>query len=182
MQRSSRRGKPWLVALLVGAAPLGLAGCVDGAGAEASPSPVAVFDSDDEAVAAAVAVYERYLAINAAINADRGADPERVLDVSTNEYGTRLLAEYREMRAAEVFIVGTATLLSSRLVEIDHLRTRLDVGLCVDQSATRIINRAGEDVTPEGTEHSALLVTFQSSRRDGLLLDGSERWSDDAPC
>lgn len=163
-------------------ASISMTGCVDGAASAPSPSPTPVFVTDDEAVAAAVAVYERYLVINAAINADRGADPERVLDVSTNQYGTRLLAEYREMRAAEVFIVGTASLLSSRLVEIDPLRTRLDVGLCVDQSATRIINRAGEDVTPEGTEHSALLVTFQSSRRDGLLLDGSERWSDDAPC
>lgn len=168
--------------LLLLTVPVAIAGCVDGAVPSASPKPAPVFGSDDDAVAAARSAYERYLVINAAINADRGQDPERILEVTTNSYGTQLLADYREMREAGISITGEALLDSSQLIEIDSGRQRIVVGVCLDLSHTRVFNRAGTDVTPDGNDVSALVVSFEAVDQYRVLLDGSELWSDESAC
>ncbi|WP_308797031.1 hypothetical protein [Agromyces silvae] len=164
---------------------LGLSACGP-AGAvpspSASPSEAPVFGSDDDAVAAAVATYERYLVVNAEINADQGADAERILEVTTNRYGTQLLADYRDMRQAGVHITGAAVLRSSHLVEIDGDRNVIVLGMCVDVGPTRYINEDGVDVTPEGKDLASLEVTFNVTDNSRVLLNGSEQWSGEALC
>jgi len=160
-----------------------LVGC--GAGGDVpSPSPSATpaFGSDDAAVAAAVATYERYLVVNAEINADRGADAERVLEVTTSAYGTQLLADYREMRDAGVHITGVPILRSSHPVDIDEDRSTIVLGICLDVGPTRMVNEAGDDVTPEGKDLARLEVTFAAVANARVLLNGSELWSGDTPC
>lgn len=147
-----------------------------------SPSPTPAFDSDEDAVAAAVAAYERYLVVNAEINADHGADAERILEVTTNHYGTELLADYREMRQAGIHITGAAVLRSWHPIEIDPDRGTMLLGMCVDVGPTRYIDQDGEDVTPEGKDLAPLAVTFTVRKSAAVVLDGSEQWSGETPC
>jgi hypothetical protein len=150
---------------------------------EPSPMPTAAFDSDDDAVAAAIATYERYLVVNAEINADHGADAERILEVTTSRYGTQLLAEFRKMREVGVHITGAATLKQvGQLLDIDEGKRNLEIVLCLDVAGTRIINEAGEDVTPGADEVAALAVAFASARAGRMLLAGSELWSGENSC
>lgn len=141
-----------------------------------------MFDSDEEATAAAVEVYERYLAVNAAINADHGTNAERILDVTTNRYGTELLAEFRSMREAGVHITGSGALVDWRLAEIDELRRHLDLELCLSAGDTRIIDAAGNDGTPDRPDVAPLVVSFTVLDSGQVRLDGSETWSGEQFC
>lgn len=160
--------------------------CAACSGLKLRPTPPTqvqpVFASDDEAVAAAVETYERYLAVSAEIDADGGAGAERVLEVTTEPYGLDVLAEYRRMRAARERISGAAMLTSSRLVEIDRDRTRLTIAMCVDVSGMRVINESGEDVTPPREDRVALEVAFRSANAVRVRLDGSVLATGDHVC
>lgn len=161
--------------------------CAGCSGLKLRPAPPTqvqpVFASDDEAVAAAVATYERYLVLNAEIDADGGADAERVLEVATKSYGLDLVAEYRSMRRSGANVTGAARLVASRLVEIDRDRTRLKVAMCVDLNDMQISNAAGEDVTPQrDDERTSFEVEFRSANSARVLLDGSVLGSGDHLC
>lgn len=180
--RACTRRAAGLVALLL--LTLAWAGC---SGLKLRPAPPTevppVFASDDEAVAAAVATYERYLVLNAEIDADGGADAERVLEVATKSYGLDLVAEYRSMRRSGGSITGAARLVASRLVEIDRDRTRLTIAMCVDLGEMRILNAAGEDVTPPRDEsRTSFEVAFRSANSARVLLDGSAIATGDHLC
>jgi hypothetical protein len=183
----TRRGAGARRAVAVLALILLTAECAGCSGLELRPKPPTevqpVFASDDEAVAAAVATYERYLVLNAEIDADGGADAERVLEVATKSYGLELVAEYRSMRHAGGSITGAATLVTSRLIEIDRDRTRLTIAMCVDLGEMRIFNAAGEDVTPPRDEgRTSFEVAFRSANSARVLLDGSAIATGDHLC
>lgn len=181
--RPAALGRQWrLVVCLVMAASVSACGAGHALPTPSASSPP-VFGSDEEAIAAAVATYERYLVVNAAINADHGDDAERILEVTTNRYGTQLLAEFRKMREVGVHITGTAALQKiDQVVDIDEAKLSLELVLCIDVVGTRIINEAGEDVTPEGDDVAALAVSFDTASSGRTLLAGSELWSGESSC
>lgn len=147
-----------------------------------SPIETALFATDKQAAQAAMDAYARYLAVNAAINADHGKDPERILDVTTASYGTQLLAEFREMRDAGVYITGSGVVEGWQVAAVDRSRRDIELGLCLGVGNTRVMNSDGEDVTPERADVNALAVRFKAVARDRVLLDGSQVWPGEQFC
>lgn len=141
-----------------------------------------VFASDDEALAAAVATYERYLLVSAEIDADGGVGAERLRDLTTERYGLDLIAEYRRMRAVGERFTGAATLITARLIEIDRDRTRLTIAMCVDLSAMQLFDEAGAEVERQGDALAQFEVMFRSANATRILLDGSELWDGEPVC
>ncbi|WP_308797032.1 hypothetical protein [Agromyces silvae] len=148
----------------------------------AAPTEVQpVFASDEEALDAAVATYERYLVLEAEIVAAGGAGAERVLEVATDTYGLDLLAGFREMRQTGERVAGAVVLADSRLVEIDAHRTRLRVAMCLDVGELRV-EEPGAEGPHARDEQVAVEVAFRSANAARILLDGSKPWSGEPVC
>ncbi|MDR5698273.1 hypothetical protein [Agromyces aerolatus] len=141
-----------------------------------------VFASDDEALAAAVTTYERYLSVEAEIVSAGGAGAERVLEVTTDTYGLDLLADFREMRATGERPAGPATMAASRLVEIDRDRTRLSVAICLDVSAMQLSEHPGEEAPRDTEDLVTVEAAFRSANAARILLDGSKPWDGEPIC
>lgn len=160
-----------------------LAGCTGQTVVAPSSSPSAsapVFASDEEALEAAVAAYEQYLAVSDQIAADGGANPERLKDLVTPEWYEKEVEVFEKIASAGMSQVGATTVgtvelqragLSSEMVEIV-------VYACTDFSATSWVNSEGHDVTPTARQlRSTFQLTFVGNGSRDLKLDGSEPWS-----
>ena len=118
MPRTARR----LAALLLASATLvSLAACAPG-GREPMPSPTAaqtdepIFASDEEALAAAVAAYEKYLRVSEEI-AQGTAVAERILSVSTEDYGAARVSELTAFTESGLRLEGSYAFDTTSLVE-----------------------------------------------------------------
>ncbi|MGV8895510.1 MAG: hypothetical protein ACOH10_04545 [Rhodoglobus sp.] len=170
---------------LVALAVLLLSGCLPQP-STVTPSPEAsstpVFASDEEALAAATAAYAAYSAMSDQIAADGGADPERMKPLTTTEWFEKDLKQFDEFAETGNRLSGTTTFNSIALQSLDD--EMLALYLCVDVSATRILDSNGGDVTPAGRpERVPLEVGFDLSKAPGeLLLASSQVWNGESFC
>lgn len=173
----------------------GLAGCAgepapsfpvasESVGADAGAEPV--FASDEEALAAALAVYDGYLAVDREISAASGDRPERVREFVTESYAKSAIAQYAAFSNTGGRIEGAITYDGARLVQWGadaQGAVEVQVYLCSDISDARALNAAGQDVTPTGrTERLPLSLLFTTSENDSLRLESSELWSGSSTC
>jgi hypothetical protein len=174
-----------------GVIALALSGCTGAP--EPTPTPSAptdaaepIFASDEEALAAAEAAYERYLSVSAEIGADAGEGTERVLDVATAEYAAEVISEFEKMSAQGLRVEGANTLDTTSLLERSELDGRALVSIygCVGVGTTQILDEQGNDLTPvDRDDRVPLVLSFESDDGDGrLLVAGSDSWSGDDFC
>ena len=134
------------------------------------------FASDEEALAAAQAAYAEYLSVSDQIARDGGANPERLKPFVTNdqfELDQQNLTKFRELGLRSE---GTSTFDSFHVANSD-LNT-YSAYLCVDVSNSNLIDSGGNTVTPDGRENRwPLLVSFDFSNPDRVLIRGSETWA-----
>jgi len=183
------RALPRLAALAATAAMLGLAACA-AQSPDPTPSPTTdaadapLFATDEEALAAAVAAYEAYLAVDAAIAADGGADAERIRDVVATHYAPELEAQYASQLHSGAVMVGEVALDDPQLVEWDQAAgiTYVSVHGCLNVEQVRIIDRSGEDRTPAGRDPVVPLTLTFEGKADALVLSRSDLWSGDDFC
>ena len=96
-------GHAALAVIAVGALVWTLTACSSPAPA-ASPTPTLsasaepIFASDEEALAAAVAAYERYRSVSSEIASDGGAQPERISAVVSEQLADRYMEEFDALR------------------------------------------------------------------------------------
>lgn len=129
-----------VVAALV--ATLALAGCTPSP--EPTPSPTG-FASEEEAFAAAEATYRAYVDAGNTLRSDPSAD----VDPSDYLTGKALSAELESRAAIENsgrHLDGLIEIQSVHPIRGD-LSTAL-IGVCLDVSATRVLDDSGLDVTP----------------------------------
>ncbi|MEZ3160091.1 hypothetical protein AB1K54_06010 [Microbacterium sp. BWT-B31] len=123
-----------------------------------TPSPTAVFASEDEAFAAAEETYRAY---NDAVNA-RWANPGSAPDSASFLVDEALeddLTSNREFESAGLSIVGENWILSIEPVSSDLQDGTVVIDTCLDVTPSRIVNAAGTDVTPaDRPEHVVLRV------------------------
>lgn len=174
-----------------GLAALLLGGCTSAPAQPPSPTPTAsaaepIFASDEEALAAAVAAYERFEVVSGDIAADGGDNSGRIEEVATERYSPQLREEFDQYRVNGLRIEGSSTVDSFRLAEHSQSAGSAEVSiyLCRDVSGVRVLDSAGADVTPEGRDaRTPLTVVLVSASVDGeLLVDEIELWPGEDFC
>jgi len=143
-----------------------------------SPDATPVFASDEEALAAAEEAYGKYLAVVDAILSDGGRDPERLLDVVSDEVYERELEGFKTYESKGWRQIGTRT-FSLTLQRYDS--GSVVVYSCDDVSATDVVDSSGTSiVSPDRQETYAFEVEFLHETT--LILDRKELWDGGAVC
>lgn len=170
-------------ALTVTALVLLLSGCVGSPppnAATPTPSVTPVFATEEEALAAAEAAYTRYLEVSDAIGADGGANPERIEPLVTQDWYEKELDVSLTIQKAAIQQVG-ATAFS--FVEIQSYSdsdgiANISIYTCVDFTNTWFVDSTNQRVSPERPDIVSMLLSFEATGPQRLLLSGSEPWSD----
>lgn len=176
--------------LIVLALTAALTGCVpddDPLVLDPEPSVSPIFESDEEALAAAEEAYGAYLEASTLVTYDGGKNAERVFPY--------LAEAYRE-KATEGFAIyeergwrseGVSTFDSASLQQYSDDGTgiaEVSIYLCLDVSAVQIFDASNVNVTPERDDRLPLEVQFINAAEYSaeLVQTGSEQWPGDDFC
>ncbi|NYD65616.1 hypothetical protein [Agromyces atrinae] len=192
MKRTPRTSR-WIAAALSLAVAVSLSACVTEPEppprtSSATPAPDSVFDSDADALAAAIEAYEAYNAASNVIFNEGGKDPKRVLRLVSEQYGEQLLKEFESFRLQGFRGSGATTFDSARLLDRytdPILMEVVEIYLCADVGDSRVLDSEGRDQTPKDRPTRVpLVVNFQSDTAGSnrLIVGGSERWDGADSC
>ncbi|MCU1419600.1 MAG: hypothetical protein JWR57_769 [Mycetocola sp.] len=178
------RGSVAILACLLGCAAL--TGCSPAATPAPSPTSTAIFASEDEALAAATAVYQQYSAALDKVFAAGGQGDESLRDFVTPEY----LVELGKDGALEKNGWRTTGVTSFDNISVSELAdtgksATITLALCRDVADVRFVDAGGTDVTPETRmERFPVLVTFETELGglDGLKISESDSWPGEDFC
>lgn len=136
------------------------------------PTPTPMFATEEEAFAAAEEVYRAY---NDAENALRmGNSDARPTEFLVGSALEGWISANRRLEEAGLQIVGNSQVLTFVVTEetMDGVAAHVMARVCVDGSATRVLDADGVDVTdPERTEIASFRVEY--AILDGTLLISS---------
>ena len=181
------RSPIWRVgaALAVLVAALAVGGCVeDDPDTTPSPDPTStpLFESDEEALTAAEEAYARYQAVSDAILMDGGADPERLLEVATEEQYRYEKNGFDRAASSKHHSTGGSKFRSMRIQSISE--NQVDVYFCEDVSLVDILDEAGVSVVsatrPDVFPRTASFVS--SSGGVALIVSAIDEWSGEDFC
>lgn len=143
---------------------LGLAGCTPEAPTP-TPTPTPAFSNDDQAFAAAEATYRAYAAAENAQREDPASpDPQKFLIGNALEDD---IASQRRFHELGLHLVGDSVVTAFEEATVSEHLDQVTAVICLDSTASRLIDAAGNDVTPADRDPTlALVASF-------VLLDGS---------
>ncbi|MCI2959168.1 hypothetical protein MN032_15865 [Agromyces atrinae] len=183
MPRTSR----WIAAALSLAVAVSLSACVTEPEppprtSSATPAPDSVFESDADALAAAIEAYEAYVSVSDSVARGGASDLSRFKEVATPEYAEVLIRDARGFQDADLRRSGTSTFDTATLAA--HNDAAVQIYLCADVSETRVLNSEGIDITPtDRPVRVPLLLSFAIDPSDNsLLLESSDAWADEHYC
>jgi hypothetical protein len=79
-------------------------------------------------------------------------------------------------------IVGSAKLIRFELQSVELGSGDIRAYACIDVAKSRVINEAGEDVTPKSRQDRQTSIADFVSRGDKVLLEKTSPWSGDPLC
>ena len=166
-----------LVALAVG-------GCV-GEEPDGTPSPeptaTPLFGSDEEALAAAEEAYGRYQAVSDAILSDGGANPERLLEVATEEKLQYELDGYDELRSNGYVAAGRSEF--DRMTIQNRDDSSVTVYVCDDITSLDVLGPDGSSVVaPDRPDRFPRTVTFTPNSELMLIVSNTDEWTGEDFC
>jgi hypothetical protein len=145
-----------------------------------TPTATPIFASEEEALAAAEEAYAAYSEMSDLISSEGGVDPERIRPFVTAERFDDELRGFSTLRESNLHIQGEATLEVLELQRYDEVGGEVEVVFyaCWDASASRVINSAGEDVTPSDRDDRLVLEVLVRTvdRQLPLVLESDEAW------
>lgn len=145
-----------------------MTGCL-AATPEPTPTPTAVFASEEEAFAAAEETYRAYVDAEN----ERWADPRSVPDPQSFLVGDALerdIASRQEADRLGLHIVGASEVLSVTPISADVSEGDIVVQACVDSTNARVVNEAGDDVTLPDRDETVLAEVHFTINDSGLLI------------
>lgn len=178
MTASSRSSRRTLIAASALALLLSATACSPEPAATPSPTPTG-FATEEEAFAAAEETYRAY---NAAANLQmNGRHSEDSYEYLTGSALDQERASAEEFETSGIQLTGEATVKAfagiSTSLGVTPQQAEADV--CIDVSGTRLLNSAGQDVTPAGRPTtSTLRVTFVADDARGFLISESNLSTD----
>lgn len=152
---------------------LALVGCLPDTPAPSPPAPTSsapLFATDEEALAAAEEVYREYLAAT-----DGSPDLDRLAAIATADWLDYERESVDLANEKGLHSVGNTELVSLSIRQRDS--DRFEAYACVDVSAVRVLDSSGADVTPASRPQQPQLLVSFVTRDNGLLIDGSQLWS-----
>lgn len=143
---------------------------------EPEPTAEPPFASDEEALAAAIEVYEGFQKAYSDLARRPGDDPTRLSDWSTGSYLEASLAGLDTMKRNEWTRVGAARTSDYVLLEYFPSATEavVVIQLCDDISAIDIVDSRNESVLPEGRNLIGTMVATFDCVGARLLLANRE--------
>ncbi|AWB86853.1 hypothetical protein C3E77_09635 [Mycetocola zhujimingii] len=154
--------------------------------AQPTPTPTAIFASEDEALAAATDTYAKYSAAYDLSNSLGGKDMSSVAPYVTDAHLMDLgVPGVLQENGWHTTGISTFTPASIDRFKQEGERAEVILNLCRDVSQVRIVAADGSDVTP--VERSSVLplsVTLTSANEDPrkLLVSKVESWTEDVAC
>lgn len=143
-----------------------LGGCTPGPAPKPTLTPM--FTSEADAFKAAEQVYRDYVdAANAAQNGDKSASPKKYLAGTAFDEDVQ---SDRDFEAAGLRITGQSTVKSFEAKEYDGRSQAVDAVACLDVSGSRVVNGAGQDVTPANRAPFASIKVRLVPGRDSLKI------------
>ena len=183
------RTAPALLICLV--ATLALTGCVPDDGPivvdpEPSSSASPIFESDEEALAAAEEAYGAYQVTEDLVSADGGAGPERLELVASRDALKAGLAGMEVFRESGYHSVGSTSVASFSLQQFDPYPADsegvVSAYLCLDLSDLDVVDSSGISVVSANRPaQQAFEVTFDF-QDDALILGSREPWDGEGVC
>lgn len=169
---------------LIAALALLLTACAPASKAVA-PEPTAVaapFASEEEALAAAVEAYARFVEVSDAIGHDGGRNAERLKAVSTGETLNAATDGFTEWVDGDWRQIGTRSFHTATLQQTSIGPTdAVVIYLCEDISSVDVIDGSGQTVvSPTRSDSNYFLVGFDLDTDGGLLVSSRERWDERA--
>jgi hypothetical protein len=171
------------LALLV-ALTLALTGCggADKRGhkSDAAHSPTAAFASEEEALAAAVAVFDRLTVLGDEIARAGGEDAERLEEVATGEILAGSVEGFNNYPDRGVHQVGYSSYRDPKLQQYSTgPAAAVLMYVCLDLSQVDIVDEAGQStVATDRPDTLYLLVTFDFDADENLKVSKWERWDE----
>ena len=184
------RTAPALLVIL--ALSLALTGCVpddDPIVVDPEPSASPIFESDEEALAAAEEAYGAYLSISDQVLNDGGAHPERLLALVTEDLYSHLLSGFESVAEKGWHGTGATVFDTSSLQSYfnDALpgEQLITIYACVDLSNVDVLDASGASVvTPDRIDRSPYEVGFTTVDLGdpSLLVATEEPWGGENFC
>lgn len=146
-----------------------------------------LFETPEEALAAAEKAYVEYNDMVNLILNEGGADPSRIVEFVTAQQLPKELKTFAQFVDKGWRGVGQARVASVKFQQaFDTAENEAVVVIyaCIDVSETVIVDADGNDVTPERDERVLLEVEFQAAGPEPiqLLIARSELWRQGTEC
>jgi len=180
--------RPAAAALVLFAA-LAATGCTPGPAKPHTPTPSStpLFASDEEALAAAEEAYAAYLAVSDQIFQDGGREPDRLLEVATEQVVNAQMDGYEQAAANGWTSTGSTKLDTVSLQWFDPDRTKAAISIygCVDLSGVDVVDANGTSVVSANRpDRSPFQVTFDlsSTNASQIVVSGEKPWTGENFC
>lgn len=192
IRRPRRVARGRVAAIAAVGATLGvlLTGCVGAPAPAPTPteeSTVApIFASDEEALAAAEAAYERFIDTTTMITNNGGATSEELESVATGAALDEESDAAKRFREEGLRTIGTVTFRVHKLQSVARdadARTVITVYVCDDLREVDLLNAAGESMVVEGRVVDVpYIVAVTATDANNLRVSEKELWTRDNFC
>ncbi len=171
-------------ALLV--ALVGCSGTPEIPDADPAPSAPPLFATEEEALEAATAVYEEYLAVSNQVLADGGSDPDRVARFLSPELFEAEAAGFADIAEQGISFKGGTSITGFLLQQVSPTAeggADVQLYVCVTNDGT---TRLGSDGLPTTEQPPAFLGTFEVIVNFGTaqspLINRKDFWAEGDQC
>jgi len=147
-----------------------------------------LFASDEEALEAATAAYEEYLAASNLVTSSPDLDIDPIEALVTSEYLANELMTLEVFSSGGLRTKGESRLRSSALQQFFEEETGAPIVViyvCLDVSGVLVLDSTGVDVTPPDRAETALLeveLRVEPAISESLLIHRSEPWKEATLC
>lgn len=148
--------------------------------AEPPAAQAPLFASDEEALAAATAAYEEYLAVSNAVTSDPNASLSELEALTTQDYFLELEVGVEQLRSQGLRSVGTSRSSTIVLQQFEQSPgyALVTIYVCLDVTDARLVDADGKDVTPGDRDNLVELEVslLSEDSQQSLVVADSESW------
>ncbi|QPZ37796.1 hypothetical protein [Paramicrobacterium chengjingii] len=184
--RFSRAWRAVVTLACVGALALGVTACVP---SEPKPTPTptktAIFASEDEALQAAVDVYQQFNAVLDGISQSSKPSPDELKPLVSADFYSRISNDLTNSNDGE-YTIGSSAFRDQKLISVSQSKedATISIGICRDLTHVKVYDASGADITESRkVDVVPLEVSFVWNTDDSrLVIDGLDAWHESESC